>query len=118
MTQRRLKAEDSLQSIGSESMTKYLTAQSDLKKLELEVQVLKQDKTHLLDQVHKMKDAEKLISSVWEEKLTRAETSYQNRIGILHDNLERAHDVKTKKIEEKMRALEVEKTRVDEVTTE
>jgi hypothetical protein len=94
---------------------RLLRAEANLKKSELDAQVLSKDKSALLEELSRSKERERNIVHSFEEKIDRLEAQHQNKLVQLHDSMDKDFNAKIKRLSDKERVLESEKLRVEEV---
>ncbi|KAI8930191.1 hypothetical protein BC831DRAFT_547078 [Entophlyctis helioformis] len=114
--ERRMKAEDGFQKVSAEASTRTLQLEAEVKKAEMDVEVLRRDKTMLLEDLAKAKEKERAIIDLWEEKLQRHEAINHNKLLALQSAKDEEIADRTRKFEERVRGLEAEKTRAQEET--
>nr|KAJ3422966.1 Leucine-rich repeat-containing protein 45 [Polyrhizophydium stewartii] len=108
--ERRIKAEDGYQKLSSQTTTRLLELEAALKRAEMDCEVLRRDKAMLLDDIAKSKEKEKAIAQLWEEKLQRHESISHNKLLALQSAKDDEIAERGKKYEERIRALELDKT--------
>ncbi len=86
-----------------------------MKKSLLDVEVLSKDKIEALNELDVLKEKEEKITYLWEEKLGRVQTTNYNKILEIQDLKDREFLEKAKRFEEKIRLLDNELVRAEEV---
>ncbi|KAJ8326783.1 hypothetical protein QVD99_005432 [Batrachochytrium dendrobatidis] len=112
--EKRMRAEDTYQTLSSGTTTRVLKLESSLKQAELDVEVLKRDKVILLEDVAAAKEKERSIASLWEEKLQRYEATSHGKLMKLQNLKEEEMAERCKKHDERCRQLETECSKAQE----
>jgi predicted nuclease with TOPRIM domain len=106
----------------SQLKTETLETEASLREQELKVEVLRRDKNMLLDELNKSKDNQSSIIKLWEGKLTifikdkliHMENQHHSQLMALQDLKEKESFEKIRKLNERLRNLESEKSCVEE----
>ncbi|KAI8855026.1 hypothetical protein BC829DRAFT_107797 [Chytridium lagenaria] len=111
---RRLKLEDKL-TISSSSMNgRMIELEANLRETEMKAEVLRRDKTMLLEEMDKAKEREKSIYELHKEKMARMEANHTNRLNALTEAKDAEIKELTKRLEEKFKNVQTEKQRLEE----
>eukprot|EP00842_Homolaphlyctis_polyrhiza_P002498 jgi/Hompol1/3249/HPOL_006463-RA len=82
----------------------------------MDAEVLRRDKAALLEDLSSAKDKERTIIQLWEEKLQRHETQNHTKLMTLQNLKDEELADRSRKYEERIRSLELERTKAQEET--
>jgi hypothetical protein len=89
--------------------------EASLREAEMKLEVLKRDKTLLLEELDKGKQREKDLRDLHHEKLQKMDQTYLAKLAAAQDAKDQEMAEKSRKYEEKIRSVEHEKALVEEV---
>ena len=113
--QKRIQVDEEHRSTVESLLKDKSKIQTQLHDIELKAQILKKDKTMLIEQVDELKDREVELVHLWEEKLKHLDQTYQEKIVLLQSGHESGLADKLHKQEQKYRALEAEKDKIEQL---
>ncbi|KAJ3323547.1 Elongation of fatty acids protein 2 [Blyttiomyces sp. JEL0837] len=112
--EKRQNAEEVFAKKESLSNLRILELEASLRETEIKTEVVRRDKSVLLEELQKLKDREHNLQEHHTEKLRRMEMAHQGRLTELEDAKNAEQTERTRKFEERLRQLEESKTRIAE----
>ncbi|KAJ3109086.1 Leucine-rich repeat-containing protein 45 [Phlyctochytrium planicorne] len=112
--EKRLKVEDQIASSHSTMSGKLLELEANLHETEMKAEVLRRDKSILLEEMDKYKEREKAINELHKEKIAKIEANHSHKMLSLSDSKDSELQEHTKRFEEKLRHAQVEKQKLEE----
>ncbi|KAI8901525.1 hypothetical protein BC833DRAFT_617561 [Globomyces pollinis-pini] len=110
---RRQKYEEKHQKHINASNGQYFEIESKLKTAVLEAEMLLKDKSNLMDELSRLKEKERHLNELWEEKLERVNHSHHNKLMAFQEAKDKEAVEKLQRLEEKLKIAEMEITRTE-----
>jgi hypothetical protein len=120
----RVQIEDQHEKYISSSKAEYLEMEANYRKASLELELLKKGTNNFYEEIDQLRDREKKLNDLWQgkglflqiEKFERMQLSHNNKMMELQDIKDQEFHEKSKRMHEKIRLLESENSRLEEVT--